>query len=130
MDFSCLNHYATLSDDDLDEAIATHYWRIPDEVRDAPYFHHPNYCRDWFESAKIVADIAFNARGDVQERFDAALSRFTSGSAKPRDILLVCAPREICMAALFALHTVDRSPLQRLDNEKAPLAGGACLVLR
>ncbi|POA97168.1 hypothetical protein C2134_18395 [Chromobacterium sinusclupearum] len=77
-----------------------------------------------------MADITFNARQDVQERFDAALSRFTSDSAKPRNTLLVCAPREVCMAALFALHTVGRSPLQRLDNEKAPLTGGACLVLR
>ncbi|OQS30407.1 hypothetical protein [Chromobacterium violaceum] len=102
MDFNRLNYYAALSDDDLNEAIAASYWCIPDEVRDAPYFHHPNYCRDWFESAKIVADIAMNQGGEVQDAFDAALSRMASGSAKPRDILLVCAPREICVAALFA----------------------------
>ncbi|PRP71553.1 hypothetical protein BUE93_06050 [Chromobacterium amazonense] len=110
MDFSRLNYYAALSDDDLNEAIAASYWRIPDALRDAPYFHHPNYCRDWFESAKIVANIAFNARRYVQERFDATLSRFTSDSAKPRDILLVCAPREVCVAALFALPAVGCSP--------------------
>ncbi|WP_440029839.1 hypothetical protein [Chromobacterium amazonense] len=67
MDFSRRNHYASLSDDDLDGAIAASYWRIPDEVRDAPYFHHPHYCGDWFESAKIVADIALNARRDTHQ---------------------------------------------------------------
>ncbi|PRP71737.1 hypothetical protein BUE93_04840 [Chromobacterium amazonense] len=111
MDFSRLNHYAALSDDDLNEAIAASYWRIPDEVRDAPYFHHPNYCRDWFESAKIVSDIAMNQGGEVQDAFDAALSRMASGCARPHKVLLIGAPREVCLAALFAVQLLRREPI-------------------
>ncbi|OHX10224.1 hypothetical protein BI347_20700 [Chromobacterium sphagni] len=108
MDFSRLNQYAALSDDDLNEAIAASYWRIPDEVRDAPYFHHPNYCRDWFESAKIVSDIAMNRGDEVRDAFDAALSCLVSGSTRPHKVLLISAPREVCMAALFATHWTSR----------------------
>ncbi|MBM2883157.1 hypothetical protein JFK97_02025 [Chromobacterium phragmitis] len=51
-----------------------------------------------------------NRGGEVQDAFDAALSRMASGCARPHMVLLISAPREVCMAALFALSTVGRSP--------------------
>lgn len=54
--------------------------------------HGAGFC-NWFESAKIVSDIAFNAQ---QGRFYATLSQLT----KPRHILLVGTSYEICMTAM------------------------------
>lgn len=68
MDFSHLNYYAAISDDELNEAIAASYRRIPDEVRDAPYFHHSNYCCAWFESAKIVGAAVVHSGLHAQRR--------------------------------------------------------------
>ncbi|POA97169.1 hypothetical protein C2134_18400 [Chromobacterium sinusclupearum] len=60
---------------------------------------HPT---SWFESAKIVADIAINRGSEVQDAFDAAISNMASGCARPHKVLLISTPREVCVAALFA----------------------------
>ncbi len=89
MDFSRLNYYAAISDDELNEAIAASYRRIPDEVRDAPYFHHSNDCCAWFESAKIVgAAVVYSGlhaqRRDANGLDDSGLVPFGRGNGQRR----------------------------------------------
>lgn len=104
---SLATHLA-LTDEALNEAIASHFWQIPVSSRDAPWFHHPDYCLDWFEAAKIVSHISLNGSPALQAAFNAALHQLTHQNARPADILLICGPREICAAALTARNYAEK----------------------
>ena len=88
----------------LNLAIATEFWRLPDTVLDAPWFSMPDYSHDWFESALIVSHIKLNGSHAQRQAFDRALQGYIHQSAAPSDVLLVCAPYEICTAALSAVR--------------------------
>ncbi|WP_199103199.1 hypothetical protein [Aquitalea sp. ASV11] len=104
---SLATHLA-LTDEALNEAIASYFWQIPASSRDAPWFHHPDYCHNWFEAAKIVSHISLNGSPTLQAAFNAALHQLTSPDARPADILLICGPREICAAAMTAWDYAEK----------------------